>query len=200
MLWTVAFETYLLTIALLDSVNISKLQIDWFKGKVKVANQLILSVNGPGLVEMRYFRLQKRTMDMSLLIYQCLQTDAKIVKTVDKLDVNCARENIFGGLSRNVWKEEWRTNAILAKAIQEEFILIFTYFLSVVDFMFFSSKLNHVILIWGSCLSHCPYLKKSVFNDDSNWCWEIDIPRQLHEPSRKKLVSKYLLTYLVSEN
>ena len=76
---------------------------------------------------------------MSLLIYQCLQTDAKIVKTVDKLDVNWARENIFGGLSRNVWKEEWRTNwkAILAKAIQEEFILIFTYFLSVVDFMFF---------------------------------------------------------------
>ena len=39
---------------------------------------------------------------MSLLIYQCLQTDAKIVKTVDKLDVNWARENIFGGLSRNV--------------------------------------------------------------------------------------------------
>ena len=120
-------------------------------------------------------RLVKRTMDMSFLIYQCLQTDAKIVKTVDKLDVNWARENIFGGLSRNVWKEEWRTNwkAILAKDIQEEFILIFTYFLSVVDFMFFSSKLNHVILIWGSCLSHCPYLKKSVFNDDSNWCWEI---------------------------
>ena len=115
------------------------MQIDWFKGKVKVANQLILSVNGPGLVEMRYFRLQKRTMDMSLLIYQCLQTDAKIVKTVDKLDVNCARENIFGGLSRNVWKEEWRTNwkAILAKDIQEEFILIFTYFLSIADFMFF---------------------------------------------------------------
>ena len=35
-------------------------------------------------------------------------------------------------------------------------------------FHVFSSKLNHVILIWGSCLSHCPYLKKSVFNDDSN--------------------------------
>ena len=35
-----------------------KYKIDWFKGKVKVANQLILSVNGPGLVEMRYFRLQ----------------------------------------------------------------------------------------------------------------------------------------------
>ena len=46
---------------------------------------------------MRYFRLQKRktSLDMSLLIYQCLQTDAKIVKTVDKLEMSTGPGKIF---------------------------------------------------------------------------------------------------------